>query len=79
MMNIRVKGIGNRIRVFMKEDDGIGTLEMLLILAIVVVIAIAFRKWIMHWLGNLFSKANDDINNNFINSVAPNVTPPPGS
>lgn len=30
---------------FMKDEEGLGTLEMLLILAIIVVIAIALAKW----------------------------------
>lgn len=50
-----------KLRGFWKNEEGLGTLEMLLILAIIVVIAIALRKWIMKWVGELFNKANDDI------------------
>ncbi|NQX63260.1 Flp1 family type IVb pilin [Paenibacillus qinlingensis] len=30
-----------------KEEDGLGTLEILLIVAVLVAIAIIFRKWII--------------------------------
>ncbi|WP_072327783.1 MULTISPECIES: Flp1 family type IVb pilin [unclassified Paenibacillus] len=33
---------------FWKEEDGLGTLEILLIIAVLIIIAIAFRKWIMN-------------------------------
>lgn len=46
---------------FWKEEDGIGTLEMLLIIALVLVIAIAFRKWIMAWVDQLFQRTNDNV------------------
>jgi Flp pilus assembly pilin Flp len=49
-------------RAFMKEEDGIGTLEMLLIIAVILVIAIAFRKWIMEWVNQLFEKTNANVN-----------------
>lgn len=63
---------------FMKDEEGLGTLEMLLILAIIVVIAIAFRKWIMKWVGDLFSKANTDIGditNMNSNTISPSTAP----
>jgi Flp pilus assembly pilin Flp len=46
---------------FIEDEEGIGTLELLLILAVIVVIAIAFRKWIMKWVGELFNKANSGV------------------
>jgi Flp pilus assembly pilin Flp len=46
---------------FMKEEDGIGTLEMLLIIAVILVIAIAFRKWIMEWVNQLFQDTNTNV------------------
>jgi Flp pilus assembly pilin Flp len=45
----------------MKEEDGIGTLEMLLIIAVILVVAIAFRKWIFEWVNNLFTKTNQNV------------------
>lgn len=46
---------------FWIDEDGIGTLEILLIIAVIVIIAIAFRKWIIKWLTDLFSKADSSI------------------
>lgn len=51
----------SRVKGFWRNEEGLGTLELLLILAIIVVIAIAFRKWIVKWVGDLFTKANTDI------------------
>lgn len=47
---------------FWKEEDGLGTLEILLIIAVLLIIAIAFRKWIVRWVGELFNSANTEIN-----------------
>jgi Flp pilus assembly pilin Flp len=46
---------------FWKDEDGLGTLEILLIVAVLVILAIAFRKWIMKWVSDLFSSANNEI------------------
>lgn len=43
------------------EEDGLGTLEILLILAVLVAIAIVFRKWIISWVNSLFEKSQDEI------------------
>ena len=48
---------------FWRNEEGIGTLEILLIVAVIVIIAIAFRKWIIKWLGDLFAKADAEITN----------------
>ncbi|CAG7645491.1 hypothetical protein PAESOLCIP111_04962 [Paenibacillus solanacearum] len=63
---------------FWKEEDGLGTLEILLIIAVLLIIAIAFRKWIMKWVGDLFSKANTEINSQSgsIRSDADTLSPP---
>ncbi|MCS7461127.1 hypothetical protein N0M98_13315 [Paenibacillus doosanensis] len=51
----------NGFRRFWQEEDGLGTLEILLILAVLVIIAIAFRKWIMEWVKGLFSNVNTEV------------------
>jgi len=57
-------------KTLMNDEEGIGTLEMLLIIAVVLVLAIAFRKWIMEWVNNLFQNTNrnvtDTLNENTI-------------
>lgn len=48
---------------FWHDEEGIGTLEMLLIVAIILVIAIAFRKWIMKWVNDLFQYTQEEVTN----------------
>lgn len=42
-----------------KDEEGLGTLEILLIVAVLVAIAIAFRKWIIEFVNNLFADVNE--------------------
>jgi Flp pilus assembly pilin Flp len=57
-----MKMILNKLQGFWKDEEGIGTLEILLIIAVIVIIAIAFRKWIMKWVKQMFESANAEIN-----------------
>lgn len=43
------------------DEDGIGTLELLLIIAVLVAIAIVFRKWIIAWVNSLFEKSQEEM------------------
>lgn len=47
---------------FWRDEDGIGTLEILLIAAVLVIIAVAFRKWILSFIKKLFGEANAELN-----------------
>ena len=69
--------MNEKLRRFWRAEEGIGTLEILLIIAVIVIIAIAFRKWIMRWLENLFTKADTEIINqgDTIRSDADNLSP----
>ncbi|TBL80245.1 Flp1 family type IVb pilin [Paenibacillus thalictri] len=44
-----------------KDEDGLGTLEILLIVAVLVIIAIMFRKWIIHYIEELFGQSNNEL------------------
>ncbi|GIQ68254.1 hypothetical protein DUZ99_04400 [Xylanibacillus composti] len=46
---------------FWKEEDGLGTLEILLIIAVLVAIAIVFRKWIIEWVNTLFTNTQSEM------------------
>lgn len=46
---------------FHRDESGIGTLEIILILAVLILIAIAFRKWIMKWISDLFALTDRQI------------------
>jgi Flp pilus assembly pilin Flp len=50
-----------RLVQFWKEEDGIGTLELLLIVAVLVIVAVAFRKWILSFIKKLFGEANEEL------------------
>lgn len=45
------------------EEDGLGTLELLLIVAVLVIVAVAFRKWILAFIKKLFGEANEELSN----------------
>jgi Flp pilus assembly pilin Flp len=69
--------IKKKLLQFWQEEDGIGTLEILLILAVIVIIAIAFRKWILKWVKDLFSGADSELKSPTMNSndLLPASTP----
>lgn len=51
------------VKGFLKEEEGMGTVEVVLILAVLVTIALIFRKTITAWvrttLGNIFDTTQD--------------------
>jgi hypothetical protein len=54
-----------------QDEDGLGTLEILLIVAVLVAIAIIFRKWIVHWFNQLVGSANTDLNGSTVTPCDP--------
>lgn len=59
-----MKQIWRNVTAFWLDEEGIGTLEMVLIIAVILVIALFFRKWIIAWFENIITKTNDDMNSN---------------
>lgn len=51
----------NAVKKFWKDEEGLQTLEILLIVAVIVVIALMFRTQIMEWVNSLFDFGNDQI------------------
>jgi len=49
--------IANKIRTFSHDEDGLGMLEMILIIAVIVILAIIFRKQLKEILESLLGKA----------------------
>lgn len=47
---------------FWNDEDGLGTLEILLIIAVLVVVALMFRERIMGWVESLLDFGDDSIN-----------------
>lgn len=50
-----------RIQAFWNNEDGIGTLEVLLIIAVVVVIFLLFRTFIMKYVNDIISNTGKKI------------------
>ncbi len=50
-----------KIKALIADDHGIGTLEIIMIVAVIVIIAVAFRKWILAWIQKLFDSTNDEL------------------
>ena len=48
-----------RLREFIKEDDGIGVVEVLLILVVLIVLVIIFKKQITKLVNNIFDTITD--------------------
>jgi Flp pilus assembly pilin Flp len=57
------------LRKLWQEEEGIGTLEIILIVAVIVVIAVAFRKWIVQWVENLFMESNNEMKSSKLDTV----------
>jgi hypothetical protein len=66
-----MKRIQMGLKKLWQEEDGLGTLEILLIVAVLVAIAIIFRKWIVHWFNDLIGKANTDLNSSTVTPCDP--------
>jgi len=50
---MRMKQWMKTMRDFWKDEDGIGTLEIVLIIAVLIALAVIFRKWILAFLTKL--------------------------
>lgn len=48
-----------KLNAFWKDKEGLGTLEIVLIAAVIIAIAILFREWILDFLDRLFGKVED--------------------
>lgn len=51
----------NKFKALNNDEKGIGTLEILLIVAVLVAVAVVFRKTIIDWVNQLFSQADQEI------------------
>lgn len=50
----------NSMRSFWKQEEGLGTLEIILIIAVVIIIALLFKDWIIELIERLMGKADDE-------------------
>lgn len=57
-MNMMLTMIKNGMKAFWKDQRGIGTLEMILILVVILIIALVFKEQITTLVTNLFKNVN---------------------
>ncbi len=48
------------MQAFWEEEEGLGTLEIILIIAVVIIIALLFKDWIIELIERLMGKADDE-------------------
>ncbi|WP_020617718.1 Flp1 family type IVb pilin [Paenibacillus daejeonensis] len=53
------------VKQFWNEEDGIGTLEIVLIIAVVILIALIFKDWIIGLVNSLLGEAEGKANEIF--------------
>jgi len=51
--------IGKFAKGFLQEEEAMGTIEVILIIAVIILIALLFKDWIIELLERLMSKADD--------------------
>ena len=57
--------MGNLMKSFLKEDDALGTVEMVLLLAVLVAIALLFSGMVKNWVStNLTRALPNDVTDN---------------
>jgi len=59
---------------FWKNEEGIGTLEIILIIAVIVVIAVVFKNYIINWVKKILKSTDDEMSKYNPNT---DITPPP--
>ncbi|MFS0857748.1 MULTISPECIES: Flp1 family type IVb pilin [Paenibacillus] len=55
----------SKVTGFWKEEDGLGTLELILIIGVIIIIALLFRKEIEKLVGDLLKKVDTKSNEFF--------------
>lgn len=63
------------IKRFLKEEDGLGTVEIVIIVAVLVAVALIFRRAIFEFVSNMVRQIFD--NNDLQNESLKGITPTP--
>lgn len=53
------------VRRMWRSEEGAGTLEVILIIAVVIIVALLFKDWIIELVNNLMSQADDQADSIF--------------
>lgn len=60
--NLRRKGVMTEIKRFLQEEDGIGVVEVILILVVLLGLIVIFKKQLTTIVNNAFSSINSKAN-----------------
>lgn len=63
-----LQAIGKKVKGFWKEDDGLGTLEIILIIGVTLIIAVLFKREISDLVEKLLKKVTTKSNEFFPDS-----------
>lgn len=66
-MDLLMMQLVSKWRSFWRNEQGLGTLEIILIIAVVIIIALLFKDWIIALIENLMGKADDEASRIFDN------------
>jgi Flp pilus assembly pilin Flp len=59
--NALCRGIGK----FLRDEDGAGVVEMIMIIAVILIVAIIFREYLIQFVKNLMGRAETETRNMF--------------
>lgn len=60
------------IKRFLKEEDGLGTVEIVIIVAVLVAVALIFRRAIFDFVSNIIKKIfNNDLDGKILEGITP--------
>ncbi|SFS47379.1 Flp1 family type IVb pilin [Paenibacillus sp. BC26] len=60
-----MKNMKGALLAFWEDEDGLGTLEIVLIIAVVIILALLFKDWIIALMEKLMGDADDKANEIF--------------
>jgi len=64
------------IKQFLKEEDGLGTVEIVIIVAVLVAVALIFRRAIFDFVKNIIKKVfNEDLDGEILEGITPTPDP----
>ena len=70
--------MNNFLKKLWNDEEGIGTLEILLIIAVLVAIAVVFRKQIIKWVNAIFTETDKELQDiNQLPPIGPDQNPNP--
>jgi len=61
------------VKAFLKEEDGMGTVEIILIIAVLVAIALIFRNSIMNFVKGIIDKIFPDVGNEALDNKSKEI------